>query len=92
LGSDSELKNHKWQWNGSGLGHARITTHNYYLLESRQDSIAESTFAESTSLNVPAPRHSVKLGSNLVTNGRIVVLCVLCKVSATGKRDGRRGS
>jgi hypothetical protein len=31
LRSDSELKNHKWQWNGSGLGYSRITTHKLLL-------------------------------------------------------------
>jgi hypothetical protein len=37
--------------------------------------------------NVP-----VKLKGDSVTNGRIVVLSVLYKISATGRRVGRRGS
>jgi hypothetical protein len=37
-------------------------------------------------------KSTVKLKSNLVTNGRIVVLSVLYKNSATGKRVRRRGS
>jgi hypothetical protein len=40
----------------------------------------------------PPSSSSVKIQSNLVINGRIFILYILCKISATGRRVRRRGS